>query len=63
MKRRDLIRRLGEGAEASGVAFELLREGAEHTVYSYAGARVAIPRHREINERTAQSILKAVGLK
>ncbi len=44
------------------MTFVRLREGAEHTVYSYGGARVIVPRHKEINERTAQSILKAVGL-
>lgn len=54
MKRKDLIRR----AERMGCEF--LREGRKHTLYIHAkkGLTVSIPRHREINEDTARSILK-----
>lgn len=59
MKRRDLIRR----AERSGCEF--LRESGNHTVYSDAGKTrlVFIPRHREINEKTAREILKQLGVR
>ena len=57
MKRRDLIRRL----EAAGYRAD--REG-DHTIYEKEGARpVQVPNHREINEFTANAILRAAGLK
>jgi len=54
MKRRDLIRRV----ETMGYRF--LREGGNHTVYRNADKTrlVFIPRHKEISEGTAHSILK-----
>ena len=54
MKRRDLIRHL----EQQGC--ELLREGANHTIYVNRTARKAgvVPRHREINEFLAAKICK-----
>lgn len=63
MKRRDLIKQLAKGAKARQVSFVLVREGANHTVYSFGGQNVIIPRHSEINERTALSILREVGIK
>ena len=33
-------------------------EGGKHTKFHIDGTRVTIPRHSEINERTAQAILK-----
>lgn len=62
VKQRDLIRKLEKAATARQVSFVFVREGANHTVYSFGGQNVIIPRHREINERTAQSILKGVGI-
>ena len=54
MKRRDLIRHL----EAHGC--ELLREGANHSVYVNRSARKTstVPRHREINELLARKICR-----
>lgn len=58
MKRRDLIKKL----EAAG--YKIDRDDGNHTVYEKAGCRpVQVPRHREVNENTAKSILKAAGLK
>lgn len=58
MKRRDLIKRL----EAAG--YRKVRDDGDHTVYKKAGSQAAIvPRHREINELTANNILKLAGLK
>jgi len=57
MKRRDLIKKL----EAAG--YKLDRTG-DHAIYEREGSRpVQVPSHREINENTARSILKAAGLK
>lgn len=57
MKRRDLIKKL----EAGGFTFE--RNGHKHDVYkNAAGEEEQVPRHREINEILARSILKRWGL-
>lgn len=57
MKRRDLIKML----EAAGYRAD--RDG-DHTIYEKKGCRpVQVPKHREINENTARSILKVAGLK
>lgn len=53
MKQRDLIKKL----EKAG--FRLKRHGNEHDVYERAIDELeTIPRHREINENTARSILR-----
>lgn len=58
MKHRDLIKKL----EAAGYRKE--RDTGDHTVYAKPGSRpLPVPRHREVSEQTAQSILKAAGLK
>lgn len=58
MKRRDLIKKL----EAAG--YKIDRDDGAHTIYEKNGSRpVQVPRHREINELTVKSILKAAGLK
>ena len=56
MKRRDLIRKL----RAAGYKKDRDRD---HTIYEKKGCRpVQVPNHREINEETAKSILRAAGL-
>lgn len=58
MKRRDLIRRLED------TGYQLARDEGDHTVYRKANAQpIAVPRHREINENTAKTILRAAGLR
>ncbi len=58
MKRRDLVKQL----ESAGYRAD--RDDGGHTVYEKDGGRpVQVPRHREINENTAKSILKAAGLR
>jgi mRNA interferase HicA len=54
LKRRDLVRHL----ETHGC--ELLREGANHTVYINRAVRKVstVPRHREINELLARKICR-----
>jgi mRNA interferase HicA len=56
MKRRDLISKI----EKSDCV--LLRNGAKHDIYHNpsTGKTEPIPRHREINERLAKKILKAL---
>lgn len=57
MKRRDLIKLL----EKNGWYF--LRDGRSHDVYTNGVKMEPIPRHKEINEMLAKSIIKRYGLK
>ena len=57
MKRRDLIKAIEVMAMRDGHSVEM-REGSNHTVVKVGSRRTTIPRHREINELTARSILK-----
>ncbi len=56
MKRRDLVLEL----EKNNCV--LLRNGAKHDIYHNpkTGNTEPVPRHREINERLAQKILKSL---
>jgi mRNA interferase HicA len=57
MKRRDLIKRI----EQSGSVF--IRSGGKHDWYQnpMTGMAQPVPRHREINEHLARSILKKLS--
>jgi mRNA interferase HicA len=57
MKRRDLIRLL----EQNG--WRRIRNKGNHEVYSNGVSLEAIPRHKELNELTAQKIIKRCKLK
>lgn len=57
MKRRELIKLL----EKNGWVFK--RNGAGHDIYTNGNQTVPIPRHSEIKEMLAQSIIKKYGLK
>ena len=56
IKRKDLIKRL----EANG--WYLLRNGANHDIYTNGIKIEPIPRHKEVKELTAKAILKRAGL-
>ena len=56
MKRQELIKRL------HNKGWQLLRHGAEHDIYTNGCDSEAIPRHREIDERLAKSIIKRWSL-
>ena len=57
MNRRILIKKL----EAAG--FEFYEHGGSHDKYKRGKDVEIIPRHREINERTAKQILKKWNIK
>ncbi len=59
MKRRDLIRRIGEAARDRGLTWEIVRQGADHEVCALESHRITIPRHREIVEHTARGVMTA----
>lgn len=56
MKRSDLVKAL------SKAGYSLLRNGANHDIYSNGEHKLAVPRHREVKERTARGILKEAGI-
>lgn len=56
MKQRDLIKKL----EKAGFKFE--RHGGNHDIYIRGQDEEQIPRHKEINERLAQGIIRKWGL-
>jgi predicted RNA binding protein YcfA (HicA-like mRNA interferase family) len=58
VKRRDLLRTISAAAGAAGLDFESVRPGGAHEVFSLDGLIIPVPRHREIAEGTARSILR-----
>ncbi len=58
MKYRELIRRPRRIASENGSTLTFVREGSNHELWEIAGERLVIPRHREINERTARAIVR-----
>ncbi|MBR5596472.1 MAG: type II toxin-antitoxin system HicA family toxin [Lachnospiraceae bacterium] len=56
MKRNDLIRLL----EKNG--WYLLRHGSNHDIYTNGARNETIPRHRDIPEVLAKTILKRAGI-
>jgi mRNA interferase HicA len=57
MKRRELVRKLTE------LGCELIRHGGNHDWYQNKQSKACqpVPRHREINENLANSILKKLS--
>lgn len=58
MKRTELLKQIAKAAKAASADWVFVREGANHEVWSINGRRVTVPRHAEINEITARSILR-----
>lgn len=57
MKRRDLLKKLQKAG------YYIVRDKGNHTILEKSGCRsLQVPRHRELNERTANEILKTAGL-
>lgn len=57
MKKKDLENLLKKNG------WYLLRSGGNHDIYTNGSETEPIPRHREVNERLAQAIIKRRGLK
>jgi hypothetical protein len=56
VKQVELKRRIQRAAQARRIQWQLVRQGGRHEVWQCGRTKVTIPRHREINEITAQSI-------
>ena len=54
MKRKELEKRMDDAG------WLLLRYGRRHDIWSCGERKMAVPRHREINEYTAKVILREV---
>jgi mRNA interferase HicA len=57
MKQRDLIKKLKQAG------FTLAGRGSNLDIYKRGSEEEQVPRHREINELTAQEILRRWGLR
>lgn len=58
MQRRALLKLIRDAASARHKELGEIREGANHTIYAVGGFRFAVPRHSELNEYTAEEIMK-----
>jgi mRNA interferase HicA len=56
VKRRDLIQFLQQNG------FHLLREGANHSIYTNGARTIPVKRHRTLDRITANEICKQAGL-
>jgi len=53
MKRKDLER------ELLTLGWHIVRHGGRHDIWAFGTREITVPRHDEINEYTAKSILRA----
>jgi len=58
VKRAALIRRIQAAAAAERKQCVLVRQGPRHEFWEVGRIRFAVPRHREINEWTAEAIMR-----
>lgn len=58
MRRSELLRQLSTLAREEGLTLDFIRDGSRHTLFSIGTTRVVVPRHRDVNERTARAILR-----
>jgi hypothetical protein len=58
VKRAALIRRIQAAAVALDKRCELVRQGRRHEFWEVGGMRFAVPRHRDLNEWTAEAIMR-----
>lgn len=58
MKKRELLKRLRAIAVSADLTLDLVRQGANHEIWRIGGERIVVPRHREVNELTAEGILR-----
>jgi hypothetical protein len=58
MRRHEVIKKIKKEAKAQAVDWALVRQGANHEIYSLGGTIVPIPRHTEIDDQFARTIWK-----
>ncbi|WP_329501458.1 hypothetical protein OG267_40675 (plasmid) [Kitasatospora herbaricolor] len=58
MKNGLLLKKLRAIAKKKGATLDLVRHGANHDLYEIGGVQLVVPRHADVNEITANSIIK-----
>jgi len=58
MKRRILLQLIAKGAREQGVEWRLVRQGADHEIWRCESVAVHVPRHRDLNQVTAERTLR-----
>ncbi len=58
MRRAELLRRIGRAAKRKQLAWSKEREGKRHEIWRCGSTEFPVPRHKEINEMTAEAIMK-----
>lgn len=58
MKRRELVKKIGQAAKAAGKSWVLVRDTGRHEIWDCDGMPIPIPRHAEINPWTAEGIMR-----
>jgi len=58
VRRTELLRRLARKADEKGVEFVFQRHGGRHDLFRFGPDTIVVPRHREVEEMTARSILR-----
>jgi len=58
MRRTTLVGKIRQRANEVECRWTLARQGKRHEVWWLGSGKLSIPRHREINEMTAEGILK-----
>lgn len=57
-KRTEVIKKIRRAAQARGMLFAELREGASHTIYSLDGLMIPVGRHNELTNRYAEDVYR-----
>ena len=60
MKKRALIKQLRPIPREAGVESLFIHQGGNHEIWRISNRLLVIPRHRDINERTAEGIVRRV---
>ncbi len=58
MRRAELLRRIARASRRKQLTLKKEREGKRHEIWQCGSARFPVPRHNEINEFTAEAIMK-----
>lgn len=58
MKRQVLLKKINQAAKTAALEWTMVRPGSSHDIWRCGSIQVSIPRHREINDLTAEGICK-----
>ena len=58
VKTREVVRKIAQEARRQGIEWVMVREGANHTIYSLDGLMIPIVRHRETDDRLARKVFE-----